>query len=118
MTYKLTPNHARLWLPVVRELRGYYEKRNNRFKFKNACPLCKVAGFIRREEHSDKHSHMCLTLISKCRYCLWVLFEKEPCGGDSAERLRMHRYPIWCEQSIARLKRWERRLEETIRGKK
>jgi len=102
MTYQLTPKHAKLWLPVVRKLREYYEGKND--KFVRRCPFCDVAWTISPD-------------LSRCPFCLWVLFEGEMCKkfvGYAGEK-RRDRPSDWCKQSISRLKRWERRLEEIIR---
>jgi len=115
MPYQLTPEHAKLWLPVVRELREYYEGKND--KFKEKCPLCKVAASIRQEKYYDRYGDVFSSPGSKCRYCLWLLFEKEHCDSDRADELRMHRNPFWCECSIFRLKRWERELKKIIKEK-
>jgi len=114
MTYKLTPEHAKLWLPVVRELRGYYErKRKQAFYFNvlNIIPsgyLCSVAMTIQKNP------------FKACDYCLWKIFEGNKCPTFLPS--------IWdiipssvckelIENHISRLKRWERRLEEIIRGR-
>jgi len=102
MTYQLTPEHAKLWFPVVRELREYYEGKNDEFKY--ICPLCDVAWMISPD-------------LSRCPFCLWVLFEGEVCKefiGDAGEK-RRDRPPDWCKQSISRLKRWERELKKIIK---
>jgi len=101
MSYQLTPEHAKLWLPVVRELRKYYEGKNDKFIWN--CPLCKIIN-----DNFDKN----------CQRCLWVLFEGRWCRGSLASELRQYRNLAWCKQSISRLKRWERRLEKIIKGEK
>ena len=122
MAYQLTPEHAKLWLPVVRELREYYEGKND--KFINFCPLCIVAGKIKGEQYLNDCS---LCSVSRnhfypydCIYCLWNIFESIKCDRFDKKILikRIERPTSWCEQSIARLKRWERRLEEIIKGEK
>ena len=101
MPYQLTPEHAKLWLPVVRELREYYERKNDKFKYE--CPLCKMADFLARP------------CDISCGYCLWMLFEGEPCRNPVRMK-RKNRPQSWCKQSIKRLKRWERELEKIIKG--
>ncbi|MCD6194299.1 MAG: hypothetical protein J7L26_12680 [Candidatus Aminicenantes bacterium] len=111
MAYQLTPDHAKLWLPVVRELREYYEGKND--KFVSACPLCKITRQITHKRRVD------------CELCLWVVFEKKTCDefateffeGWSPTYLRYRRGLVWRQQSISRLKRWERKLEKIIGGK-
>jgi len=44
MPYQLTPEHAKLWLPVVRGLREYYERKND--KFVHRCPLSRLLTVI------------------------------------------------------------------------
>jgi len=102
MSYQLTPEHAKLWLPVVRELREYYEGKND--KFVHRCPLCQIA-----------ESFTCCDF--KCKYCLWTVFEGGWCENfvKDVRMKRKNRLQSWCKQSISRLKRWERRLEEIIR---
>jgi len=118
MSYKLTPEHAKLWLPVVRELREYYEGKNDRF-IEN-CPLCNVAITIKEElcgYYSCKECPLRLRKCDKCLVCLWELYEGKSCPKDANQK-RAKRSYVWCKQSISRLKQWEERLGEIIRGKK
>ena len=112
MIYQLTPEHAKLWLPVVRELREYYEGENNKFKG-CVCPLCITEHEISRMLTPGR-------ICDECEYCLWVIFEETICHNKfkGIGALRVCRDPDWCKQSISRLKRWERRLEEIIREEK
>ena len=127
MACQLTPKHAKLWLPVVRELREYYEGKND--KFENSCPFCKKAeklcdsylyencGFDDKDLKIMAEKGL---KWSSCFCCPWFIFEGDSClvCGENVLDLREERDPIWCKQSIKRLKRWERKLEEIIRRRK
>ena len=122
MTYKLTPEHAKLWLPVVRELREYYERKNDKFTVVGEYSLCEIARKIRDRECLKYNN--CLKcpahMDGKCFFCLWNVFEKKKCNvfDENIMIKRTRRPQSWCKQSIVRLKRWERRLEEIIKEEK
>ena len=109
MSYKLTPEHAKLWFPVVRELREYYKGKND--KFIENCPLCSMAGKITNQiyEQSEKW-------LMNCSVCLWYIFEGYYCSAikGNVSAFREKRYSEWSKQSVKRLKRWERRLKKII----
>jgi len=111
MSYQLTPKDAKLWLPVVRKLREYYEGKND--KFENGCPLCGMAGKITNQIHKQSGKW-----LINCSVCLWSIFEKYYCLALEKDvlALREKRNHDWCKQSIKRLKRWERKLEKIIKG--
>jgi len=117
MTYQLTLEHAKLWLPVVRELREYYEGKNN--KFIDECPLCRIAIICEQKDiYCDRCIYPNLHIECRCCFCLWMIFEKKTCGGKRTNNLRITRPSTWCKQSIKRLKRWEKELGKIIKDAK
>jgi len=106
MTYQLTSEHAKLWLPVVRELREYYEGKKKEVPSKY---LCNIAQLI--EDDLDK----------MCKICLWTLFEGEECPYSVLATwvfTPLISNEIYLRTSISRLKRWEKELEKIIKEEK
>jgi len=116
MSYQLTPEHAKLWLPVVRELREYYEGKNDKFRYLYNCPLCRVARRICQEARNINDCNNCDGMDEYCDFCLWFLFEGLICPAY-AINTRIERQAEWCKWSIERLKRWERELKKIIKEK-
>ena len=128
MSYQLTPKDAKRWLSVVRELREYYEGKND--KFENGCPLCSIASKISeycclKQQQCmvcpfyRKHNYTCILLETRgCFICLWNIFEGNKCLQliENIENKRKVRSSEWCKQSISRLKRWERELKKIMKG--
>ena len=106
---------AREWLMAVRKLSAYYRFENDNFL--ERCPLCNVS------RDGDG--------MLECSNCLWVLFSKQPCNAGywpcdiysnrhlavDAVDMRSTRNPRAVQLSLARLKRWEKRLIEIIEAK-
>ena len=113
MTYQLTPKHAKLWLPVVRELREYYEGKND--KFIKDCPLCGMADKITNQIYKQSGKW-----LINCLVCPWFIFEGDVCVRlvRNVEERRDDKSQDWCKQSIKRLKRWERKLKKIIKEEK
>ena len=101
----MTKTKAKKWLEAVRHLAAYY-----------------------RGEHDECYRHCLLCKAAKghCSCCLWVLFSKMECTvyrhryfprydpEYDIVNLRRSRQPHWVKLSLARLKRWEKRLVEII----
>jgi len=109
--YQLTPKHAKLWLPVVKRLREYYEGKND--KFIGDYPLCDMADKITSQIYEQSGR-----LLINCSVCPWFIFEGYYCIVLEKDilALREERDPDWCKQSISRLKRWEKKLKKIIKG--
>lgn len=95
---------AELWLIALRELRDYYEHKNDFFDY--LCPLCCVArhlvdmSFLRRPRlHPEENFY--------CWVCPWRQVDGQYCG-ETANVLsnRETRPDDWCKKSIARIDRW------------
>lgn len=95
-----TARERKAWLAAVRELLRYYEAVvwGEEPGVLERCPLCKVAV---------------------CWECLWGKFLGQHCIDYCSEKFSGHPGYLrnahdvpWARDSIHRLKRWEKRLEE------
>ncbi len=105
----MTKKQAKKWLPIVRELREYYEGKNDKHSGVD-CVLC-----IKSKVEDDSH----------CCRCPWCLIDGVNCVGYFAENFkssnfftpiydRRTRTTFWTKDSIKRLKRWEKLMEDKI----
>jgi len=97
----MTKTKAREWLKAVRKVSENYKSRAG-----ISCPLCDV------------------TAGRGCDECLWLIFSGIQCRDHLAKTTGFQFWrqakmnPRWVRLSMARLKRWEKRLLEIIETQK